>query len=44
MRAGGALRVQRGGRRDPVLKLTQLLLAAAVLVALVLLAYVIVFG
>ena len=39
MRAGGALRVQRGRWRDPLSKLTQLLLAAAVLVALILLAY-----
>ena len=44
MQAGGALRVQRGRWRDPMLKLTRLLLAAAVLLALALLAYEILLG
>lgn len=42
--AGGALQVQRGRWRDPMLKLTQLLLAAAILLALALLAYEIMLG
>ena len=37
--SGGALRVQRGDWRDPMQRLTQLLLAAAVLLALILLAF-----
>lgn len=37
--SGGALRVQRGDWRDPMQRLTQLLLAAAVLLALILLAH-----
>ena len=44
MRAGGDLRVQRGERRDPMQKLTQLLPAAAILIALDLLAYVMPLG
>lgn len=42
--AGDALQVQRGRWRDPMLKLTQPLLAAAILLALALLAYEIMLG